>query len=278
LFRFIPGVFFLTSLSLFIIAAARPQRMKEVIEQWSQGIDIVLAIDISESMLLRDFQPNRLESAKRVAQQFIKGRVHDRIGIVVFSGVAYPLAPLSTDYDFLCTLLQNVQPGSIDQSGTAIGSALAVACNRLKDIESNSKVIVLLSDGENTAGSIDPMVAAQIAATLNIKVYTIAIGKDGKVPFSEDSTGVIEYVDNVLNEAVLRKISSIGKGTFYRAYDQNLLYQIFENINKLEKSKISENRFRNFEDLYPIYIYWGLVFFLVWLLTKSTFLSNAMED
>ena len=162
--RFIPPIIMSAVMALVILALARPQTTDEQIEQWSEGIDIMMVIDISESMQIQDFQPNRLESAKEVARNFVKGRFQDRIGLVVFSGDAYSRSPLTTDYELLNTYIDGIDFSLIENRGTAIGSALAVGTNRLRESESESKVMILLSDGDNTAGNIDPITAAKLAA------------------------------------------------------------------------------------------------------------------
>ena len=162
--RFVPDILFAMIVALLIISLARPQTSNEKVEQWTEGIDIMLVIDISRSMTIQDFRPNRLEAAKQVAKDFIAGRFQDRIGIVIFSGDAYSLAPLTTDYKLLNTYIDEITFEKIEASGTAIGSALAVATNRMRESDSKSKVIILLSDGDNTAGNIDPETAAKISS------------------------------------------------------------------------------------------------------------------
>ena len=278
LLRFIPRILISMVVILVITALARPQKTNEKVEQWTEGIDIMLVIDISESMKIEDFKPNRLESAKGVARKFIEGRFQDRIGLVVFSGEAYSRSPLTTDYDLLYTYIDDISFDLIEKSGTAIGSALAVGTNRMRESESKSKVLILLSDGDNTAGNIDPIIAAELANAYNIKVYTIAIGKEGRVPFGKDFFGRPRYVENSLDETTLRKIAEIGKGEFYRVSDNNALENVFELIDKYEKAEIKENRFKDTTDFYYIYLRWAIALFLCWLLLKSTFISNILQD
>lgn len=276
--RFIPDIFMACFIGCILIALARPQKTNEKVEQWTEGIDIMLLLDISESMLIEDFTPNRLEAAKKVAKNFIKGRNHDRIGIVIFSGEAYSLSPLTTDYKLLQAYIEEIKYDLIRKGGTAIGSSLAVGINRLREGTSKSKVIILLSDGDNTAGNIDPMTAAELAHAYNIKVYTIAVGKDGAVPFGKDPFGNTRYVDNALDETTLRKIASIGEGKFYRASSDKALKNIFSIIDKYEKAEIKETRYKDTKDYYEIYLIWGIISFLIWLVLKLSFLSNALED
>jgi Ca-activated chloride channel family protein len=183
LLRHIPNLMLAFTFVLIILAIARPQKTNEKVEQWTEGIDIMMVIDISESMQIEDFKPNRLEAAKKVASGFIQGRFQDRIGIVIFSGDAYSLSPLTTDYKLLEAYLQDIDFDMIESRGTAIGSALAVATNRMRESVAKSKVLILLSDGDNTAGNIDPLTAAELADAYNIKIYSIAVGKEGRVPF-----------------------------------------------------------------------------------------------
>ncbi len=278
LLRHFPPILGIIFLSLLLTALARPQKTNEEVEQWSEGIDIMLTIDISQSMQFEDFRPNRLEAAKEVARRFIQGRFQDRIGLVIFSGDAYSLAPLTTDYDLLFTYIDEIDFENIENRGTAIGSALAVATNRMRESESKSKVLILLSDGDNTAGNIDPITAAELASAFEIKMYTIGIGKEGQVPWGKDLFGRTNYVQSSLDETTLRKIADIGEGKFYRVSNEQALQEVFQEIDEYEKVEIKESRFSNTSDFYTIYLIWGIVFFLFWLLTKSTFISNVLED
>ena len=276
--RFVPDIIFTLFIACILIALARPQKTNEKVEQWTEGIDIMLAVDISESMLIEDFAPNRLEAAKKVAKNFVKGRFQDRIGLVIFSGEAYSLSPLTTDYNLLLGHIDDIRFDLIRKGGTAIGSALAVAINRLRESESKSKVLILLSDGDNTAGNIDPITAAELGHAFNIKIYTIAVGKDGQVPFGKDPFGNVRYVDNTLDETTLRKIASIGEGRYYRASNIGALKSIFTTIDKYEKAEIKESRYKDTKDYYNIYLIWGIIMLILWLITKGTFLTNALED
>ena len=277
--RFIPNMLLALSIMLVLIALARPQRTNEQVEQWSEGIDIALVIDISESMQIEDFKPNRLEAAKRTARSFIAGRDQDRIGLVIFSGDAYSLSPLTTDYELLYKFIdEEIDFNKIENRGTAIGSAIAVGTNRMRESDAVSKVMILLSDGDNTAGNIDPITAAELAAAYDIKIYTIGIGKEGKVPFGKDFFGRPNYVENTLDETTLREIAEIGSGEFYRVSDNQALVNVFELIDQYEKAEIKETRYKNTTDFYSIYLYWALVFFMLYLLSKSTFISNILED
>ncbi len=276
--RFIPETIFALALSFILIALARPQRTNEKVEQWSEGIDIMLAVDISQSMQIEDFIPNRLEAAKNVARDFIAGRVQDRIGIVVFSGDAFSLAPLTTDYTLLNTYLNDISFDMIESRGTAIGSAMAVVTNRMRESESKSKVCILLSDGDNTAGNIDPITAAELAAAYNIKIYTIIVGKEGMVPFGKDYFGRPNMVENTIDETTMRKIADIGSGQFFRVTDNEALKVVFERINEYEKAEIKETRFKDTSDFYYIYLRWALICFILWIFLKSSFMANLLQD
>jgi Ca-activated chloride channel family protein len=276
--RLIPTGFFFITLILIVIALGRPQRSNERVEQFTEGIDIILVMDISESMDLQDFTPNRLEASKKTAIDFINGRFGDRIGMVVFAGEAYSLAPLTNDYELLSDLISEISFDMMEAKGTAIGSAIASATNRMKDAESASKVLILLSDGESNAGNVDPLFAAQLASALDIKIYTIAVGKDGMVPYGTDFFGRPQMVESYLDETTLREIAKIGNGQFFRASDGGTLQTIFDEINTLEKTEILENRYKETADYYRVYLFWAMLFFFLWMMAKSSFLNNFLLD
>lgn len=276
--RVLPDLILIIVASLLLVALARPQKTNEKVEQWSEGIDIMLALDISQSMQIEDFHPNRLEAAKSVARDFIKGRIQDRIGIVVFAADAFSLAPLTTDYDLLFAYLKDINFDMIQISGTAIGSALAVCTNRMRESEAKSKVCILISDGDNRGGNIDPITAAELAAAYGIKMYTIIVGKEGRVPFGKDYFGRPQMVENTVDETTMRKIADIGSGEFFRVEDDQTLRQVFAKIDQYEKAEIKESRYRDTTDFYHVYLAWAICFFLLWLLLKSTFISNVLQD
>lgn len=278
LLRFVPVILLTISLILLILSLARPQITNEKVEQWSEGIDIMLLVDISESMLIEDFKPNRLEAAKKVANDFVDGRLQDRIGLVVFSGDAYSMSPLTTDYTLLKTYIEEIDYRLIEKGGTAIGSAIAVGTNRLRESKTTSKVMILLSDGENTAGNIDPITAAELAHAFDIKIYSIAIGREGRVPFGKDFFGRTRYVENNLDETTLRKIASIGEGEFFRVSDNQAMEDVFRRIDEYERVEIKETRFKDTVDYYSVYLTWGIIFFIGWIGSKATFMSNVLED
>jgi Ca-activated chloride channel homolog len=278
LLRYIPGLVFTAFVALILVALARPQKTDERVNLVSEGIDIMLMLDVSGSMALTDFQPNRLEAAKQVAINFINGRIQDRIGVVVFAGEAYSLAPLSTDYNLLRESISSINLNMFADDGTAIGTALGIAVNRMRDSPAISKVGILISDGENTAGSLDPALSAQLAHAFGIKLYTIGIGQDGRIPFDLDGQGQLQYVETRLEEATLREIAQIGQGQFFRATTEGALEEVFRQIDTLEKAEITETRFRDTKDYYQIYLKWALFFLLLWLGLKNSFFSNSLED
>ncbi len=237
------------------IAAARPQAGKTIERVYTEGIDIVITLDISSSMLALDFKPlNRIEAAKREAANFIKGRRSDRIGLVVFASKAFPQCPLTIDYNILLDLLQRVDVGTIED-GTAIGDAIITAANRLRKSEAKSKVIILLTDGRNNAGNVDPITAAQAAAALGIKIYTIGIGKRGKVLYPvQDVFGKTHYryLDIEIDEETLAKIAETTGGQYFRATDSQRLKRIYEQIDQMEKTKVETKRYRQNKDLFHI--------------------------
>lgn len=278
LIRLLPEALLMLVLMLMLVALARPQKTNEKVEQWTEGIDIMIALDISQSMQIEDFQPNRLEAAKKVALDFIQGRLQDRIGVVVFSGDAFSLAPLTTDYDLLRSYINDISFEMIENRGTAIGSAMAVVTNRMRESESKSKVCILLSDGDNTAGNIDPITAAELASAYGIKIYTIVVGKEGLVPYGKDFFGRPNMIENTVDETTLRKMASVGGGEFFRATDNRALRQVFDKIDQYEKAEIKETRFKDTSDYYFIYLRWAVSFFLLWLALKSTFITNVLQD
>lgn len=276
--RHLPRIVLAFCLALIIIALARPQTTNEQVDQWTEGIDIVIAIDISQSMTMEDFTPNRLEAAKETAKKFVKGRLNDRVGVVVFAGDAFSLCPLTTDKDLLNGYIDDIKFDLIENRGTAIGSALAVATNRMRESLSASKVVILLSDGENTAGNIDPKTAAELTHAYNIKIYTIGVGREGDVPMGKDFFGRPRMVKNNMNESTLREIAKIGEGQYYRASDNEALEQVFARIDSYEKAEIKETRFKNTYDYYTVYLKWTLVLLVAWMLLKISPISNVLED
>jgi Ca-activated chloride channel homolog len=241
------------AVTLLIIVLARPQATDKFQNISTEGIDIVLALDISGSMLARDFRPDRLEASKNVATEFISGRPYDRMGLVVFSGESFTQCPLTTDHAVLINLLREIQSGMIED-GTAIGMGLATAVNRIKDSEAKSKVIILLTDGVNNRGEIAPATAAGIAKTYGIRVYTIGVGTQGVAPYPVQTPYGIQYQDMQveIDEAILKEIAGTTGGKYFRATDNDKLVQVYNEIDKLEKSKIDVRQFSRKEEKYFI--------------------------
>ncbi|MBP3289955.1 MAG: VWA domain-containing protein [Alistipes sp.] len=238
--RHAPAVLRVAAFALMIVALARPQDVEEQSKTNAEGIDIMLSIDVSGSMLARDFQPDRLTAAKEVAGSFIADRQGDRIGLAVFAGEAFTQSPLTTDKSTLQTLLARVRSGVIED-GTAIGNGLATALNRLRESEAKSKVIILLTDGVNNRGEIAPLMAADIAADMGVKVYTIGVGKRGKAPYPAiDMFGrmTFQMMDVEIDEETLSEIASRTGGKYFRATDKEKLKAIYDEINQMEKSKV----------------------------------------
>ena len=264
--RHLPIALRTVALSLLIVAAARPQTVEHEVEQTSEGIDIVMAIDISGSMLARDFKPDRLVAAKEVASQFIGNRMGDRIGLVVFAGEAFTQSPLTTDQATLQTLLGRINSGVIED-GTAIGNGLATAVNRLRENESKSKVIILLTDGVNNRGQISPLTVADIAKDLGIKVYTIGVGRNGDAPypvFDERGREVQTVMMKVeIDEDMLSEIAEKTGGKYFRATDKQSLTQIYDEINTMEKSRVEVFEFTLVHEEYLIFVLWALSLLLV---------------
>jgi Ca-activated chloride channel family protein len=254
-FRHLPFVIRMLTLVFLILVLARPQATDRHEKTTTEGIDIVLAIDISSSMLARDFSPDRLEAAKDVAIEFISGRPDDRIGLVVFSAESFTQCPLTTDHAVLINLFKDIKSGIIED-GTAIGLGLANAVKRLKDSDAISKVIILLTDGMNNTGSIDPLTAAEIAKTYGIRVYTIGVGMKGMAPYPfQDMFGrtVIQKVPVEIDEATLQEISDMTDGNYFRATNNEKLRQIYTEIDELEKSKIDVKEFSRKQEKYRFY-------------------------
>jgi Ca-activated chloride channel family protein len=250
-----PLLFILRLLTLccLIVALARPQTRYDEQLVNGEGIDIVLCLDISGSMLAQDFTPNRMEAAKNVAAEFIDHRPTDRIGLVIFSGEAFTMCPLTTDRNMLKTQLYNVQSGLLED-GTAIGSGLATGVDRLRNSPSKSKVIILLTDGENNGGLIDPNTAKEIAKAAGVKVYTIGMGTEGYAPVPvQTPTGVVMQREKInIDEKLLKQIAAETGGQYYRAKDDESLKKIYHDIDQLEKSKIEVTALRHYtEEFFP---------------------------
>ncbi len=263
------------SVSLLIIVLARPQTTDRIQNTSTEGIDIVLTLDISGSMLARDFRPDRLEASKNVATEFISGRPYDRIGLVVFSGESFTQCPLTTDHAVLINLLREIQSGMIED-GTAIGMGLATAVNRIKDSEAKSKVVILLTDGVNNRGAVAPATAADIAKTYNVRVYTIGVGTQGMAPYPVQTPFGLQYQNMPveIDEAILRDIAQATGGKYFRATDNDKLAQVYNEIDKLEKSKIDVRQFSRKEEKYMLPALIAVFLLIAEVILRNTILKN----
>jgi len=264
----------LAALTLIILALARPQIVEVSTQTKSnKGIDIVMAIDASASMLSKDLEPNRLEALKRVAIQFVNERPSDRFGVVVYAGESFTKTPITSDKRIVNRSIDEIQWGNL-QGGTAIGMGLGSAVNRLKDSKALSKVIILLTDGENNAGNIDPKLATELAREFGIKVYTIGLGTKGKAlsPYRQDVNGNLIYdmIDVNIDEELLQYIAAQTGGLYFRATDNLELAEIYTEINKLEKTEIEEFKYYNYQELYRPWVLWALVLLSLEYLLRHT--------
>ena len=273
--RHLPFIFRISAAILLIIALARPQSSINWEETKTEGIDIVLTMDISGSMLAQDLKPNRLEASKNVAMNFISKRINDRIGLVIFSGESFTQCPLTTDHDVLVNLFKDVKSGIIDD-GTAIGMGLATAVNRLKDSEAVSKVIILLTDGVNNSGMVPPLTAAEIAQKFGIRVYTIGIGTEGFAPYPFETPFGIQYqeVEVKIDEKTLQDIATITDGKYFRATNNSSLKEIYNDIDSLEKSKIEVTEFHKRSEEFLPFSLWALVFLFLGFILQITYLKQ----
>lgn len=274
--RHIPIVLRSLAVALLIIALARPQSFSSGQNVTTEGIDIVIALDVSGSMISEDFKPNRVEAAKNVASKFIEGRPNDRIGLVVFARQAFTQCPVTIDHNVLINLLNKVEPdmGGQIPDGTAIGNGLADAVGRLKDSQAKSKVIILLTDGVNNAGEVDPLTAAEIAKTYKIRVYTIGIGTNGQAPYPIQTPFGLRYqmMPVEIDEGLLQSIAQTTGGEYFRATNNRTLNDIYKKIDNLEKSKIKVTSYRNAAELFAGWLDAGLVLiFLELILSKAVF-------
>jgi len=270
--RHILFVFRIAALSLFIVALARPQSTNKWEKVTSEGIDIVMAMDISGSMRAMDFKPNRLEAAKEVGSEFVNSRPDDRFGLVVFAGESFTQCPLTTDRAVVTNFMNELNFGMVED-GTAIGMGLATAVNRIKDSKADSKVIILLTDGVNNQGEIGPVTAAELASTYGIRVYTIGIGSMGMAPFPvKDMFGrtVLQNMEVEIDENVLKKISVLTEGKYFRATDKEKLKSIYEEIDEMEKTQLDVKQFSKKKDEYFNWLLAGLILIGIEMLSRYT--------
>ena len=259
--RHAPFVLRMAAFALLIVALARPQGIEEQSRTNAEGIDIMLAIDISSSMLARDFEPDRITAAKQLASEFASQRVGDRISVVAFAGEAFTQAPLTSDQATVETMLSRLRSGVVED-GTAIGNGLATAINRLRESSAKSKVVILLTDGVNNRGQISPLMAAEIARDMGIKVYTIGVGTRGRAPYPAidmfgNKTTVMADVE--IDEELLEEIASATGGNYYRAVDDEALRDIYAEINTLEKSEVQVTNYQSYEELFLMWLVLGLL-------------------
>ena len=273
--RHVPFLLRMVLIALLIVVLARPQSTNSWQNSSTEGIDIMLAMDISSSMLAQDLKPNRLEAAKDVAASFINGRQNDNIGLVVFAAESFTQCPLTTDHTALLNLFKDIQPGII-QDGTSIGLGLANAVSRIKDSQAKSKVIILLTDGVNNAGEIAPVTASEIAKTFGVRVYTIGVGTQGEAPYPFQTAFGIQYqnVPVEIDEPTLKQIAATTGGQYFRATDNASLKAIYEEIDQMEKTKISVQEFSKKQEEYMQWALLVLLLLLVEVLLKNTLLRN----
>ncbi|WP_158842131.1 vWA domain-containing protein [Polaribacter sp. L3A8] len=269
----------LFALAAIIIALARPRNVAVSKKtKTNKGIDIVMAIDVSASMLARDLKPNRLEALKKVAVDFVDRRPNDRIGIVVYAGESFTQTPITSDKGIVKRTISELKWGQLE-GGTAIGMGLGSAVNRLKESTAKSKVIILLTDGVNNSGNIDPRTATELAKELEIKTYTIGIGTNGMAdfPYSKDPrTGQLQFrkLPVEIDEALLKEIAAETQGKYFRATDNESLKEIYDEIDKLEKTKIEEFKYYNYQEKYRIFVFLGLGFLLLEFLLRNTIFKS----
>ncbi|WP_372635672.1 VWA domain-containing protein [Fodinibius sp.] len=276
---YLPPLLQWIAFALVVCAMARPQYQNTTVERNAEGIDIVLTLDISTSMKAEDLKPNRLEAAKNVAADFIDQRVSDRIGLVLFARQSFTAVPPTLDYELLNRLLGEVEMGVVED-GTAIGMGIATAVNRLKESRAESRVIILLTDGQNNSGEIDPVTAADLAVSQDIKIYTIGAGTRGTAPYPVQDPIFGNRYQNIevnIDEEMLTEIATMTGGSYFRATDTERLEEIYGQINELEKTEIEEIIYTDYQDLYPRFLLPGILLLVLSIITDRFVFRNAME-
>lgn len=270
-----PFVLRLVALTAVILVLARPQTTNSWQNSEIEGIDIMLAIDVSTSMLAEDLKPNRLEAAKDVAAEFINGRPNDNIGITLFAGESFTQCPLTTDHAVLLNLFQSIKCGIIED-GTAIGMGIANAVTRLKDSKAKSKVIILLTDGTNNRGDISPLTAAEIAKSFGIRVYTIGVGTNGTAPYPYPTVAGIQYrnIPVEIDEKVLTQIAGVTDANYYRATSNSKLKEVYEQIDKLERTKLNVKEYSKRQEEYRIFALIAFICILLEILLRNSILKK----
>jgi Ca-activated chloride channel family protein len=274
-FQQFPFILRMLALACIIIALARPQTRFDETQREGEGIDIILAIDVSGSMTAQDFTPNRMEAAKKVAQEFVDDRPSDRIGVVIFAGESFTQCPLTTDHFVLKSQISQIRNGLLED-GTAIGSGLATSVDRLKNSKSKSKVVILLTDGMNNGGLIDPSTALEIAKTFHVKVYTIGVGTDGYAPTPVSTPlGIVMQSQKVsIDENLLKNIAQQTGGQYFRATDNQSLEKIYSQIDKMEKSKVEITTFHHYSEKFYPFVFAALTLLLLEVILKFTFFKK----
>lgn len=271
----IPFVFRIITIACIIVALARPVSYDTFADSTTYGVDIVLAMDISSSMLAQDLKPDRLEASKDVAAKFITNRPYDRIGLVVFSGESFTQCPLTSDHATLLNQLDELKSGIIED-GTAIGTGLGLSVTRLKDSKAISKVVVLLTDGVNNRGDIDPLTAAELAQKYGVRIYTIGVGTQGEAPYPVQTMWGIQFqmMPVEIDEAVLKKIAKTTGGSYFRATNKKELFEIYQTIDSLEKTKIEDFKFTTKQEMYAGFVLWSLVFLVFEFIVKQAIIKK----
>lgn len=271
----LPFALRILTLVLIIIVLARPQTTNSWQSSEIEGIDIMLAIDVSTSMLAEDLKPNRLEAAKEVAAEFVNGRPNDNIGITLFAGESFTQCPLTVDHAVLLNFIHGTRCGLIED-GTAVGMGIANAVSRLKESKAKSKVVILLTDGTNNRGDISPLTAAEIAKSFGIRVYTIGVGTNGEAPYPYPVGGTVQYVNMKveIDEKTLAQIASTTEGNYFRATSNSKLKEVYEEIDKLEKTKLNVKEFSKREEVYRNFALVAFCCFLLELLLRNTILRK----
>lgn len=262
--KHLPFILRMIALTLLLIALSRPQTYSTGEDIYTEGIDIAMLLDISGSMLAEDFKPNRLDAAKNVIDEFVAGRTTDKIGLVIFASQSFTQCPLTIDYSVLRNLLGEIKSGMIED-GTAIGTAIANGVNRLKDSDAKSKVIILLTDGVNNSGEIDPVTAAQIAEKFDIRIYTVGVGTKGEAPYPVQTPWGIRYqnVPVEIDEETLNQVAEITGGKYFRATNNKKLKEIYQEIDNLEKTRVEITSYRNTKELFYGWVGGGLLLLLL---------------
>ncbi|HOP03168.1 MAG TPA: VWA domain-containing protein [Tenuifilaceae bacterium] len=273
--RHLPVAFRILAIALVIVVLARPQSSNTWQNVATEGIDIMIALDISSSMLARDFEPDRIEAAKNIGIQFISGRRNDRLGLAIFAGESFTMCPLTTDHASVINMFKDIKMGLLED-GTAIGSGLATAVTRLAESDAISRVVILLTDGVNNRGEVAPLTAAEIAKTYGVRVYAVGIGSQGMAPYPVQTPFGTRYQDMKveIDEEVLTQIAEMTGGKYFRATDNEALKKVYEEIDRLEKTKIEVTEFSKKQEEYRLYAFIALALLASEVLLRTTVLRS----